>query len=45
MVLLIVLLPFEIYVKGADGCMHTVTVKSSEPDVRMLLHMTVYSML
>lgn len=32
-VLLVVLLPFEIYVKGADGRIHTITVKSSEPDV------------
>lgn len=32
-VLLIVLLPFEIYVKGVDGRLHTITVKSSEPDV------------
>ena len=32
-VLLIVLLPFEIYVKGVDGRIHTITVKSSDPDV------------
>lgn len=34
--LLVALLPFEIYVTGADGRMHTITVKSSQPEVRAL---------
>ena len=31
--LLLVLPPFELYVQGADGRMHTITVPSSEPEV------------
>lgn len=31
---LVILIPFEIYMQGVDGRMHTLTVPSSEPDVR-----------
>ena len=34
--LLVVLIPFDIYVKGIDGQMHTITIPSSEPDVSSL---------
>ena len=34
--LLIVLTPFELYVQGVDGRMFTITVKSAQPDVRLL---------
>jgi hypothetical protein len=30
--LLIALLPFVVYVRGTDGRMHTITVKSAQPD-------------
>jgi hypothetical protein len=33
--LLIALLPFVVYVRGTDGRMHTITVKSAQPDVRL----------
>lgn len=35
--LLIVLTPFELYVQGVDGRILTVTVKSAQPDVRMIV--------
>ena len=37
MLLLLILPPFELYVQGADGRMHTITVPSSEPEVGLEL--------
>jgi len=34
---LVILPPFLVYVQGADGRKHTVTVKSSEPEVTVVL--------
>ena len=35
--LMLVLVPFNVYVRAVDGRMHTITVKSAQPDVSLSL--------